>query len=424
MQLGAQSLTRLMLIAAVTTAGCGVQAASTARPDATSGRSATVYVLSAGEMTPIQVGSDRPQKQIRMPGLPVAMVVTPNGDRAYVASLAQNGASGLVTPVSLVTRVAGRPIRVPPYPMYLAITPDGRTVYVASQIDGDNQYPGQITPIDVATGKAGSPIRVGIDPGPILITPDGKTAYIANSGFSTQGSGSYLTPISIAAGRARKPISLPGTGVAMTPDGTTIYAVGTDYGAGPAPTAGPDRASSAWVGARPARTGVVVPISTATSRTGKPIRIPGNPSAIAVAPDGRTAYVLDDPGPGARPETAIPVSVITHLAGRPVPVAAQSFDIAFAPDGKTAYVLGSGIITQIRVAADTVQRLIRVAKPSVAIAFTPDSRIAYVVSSPYTIRGDRISFGRSSVVRVSAATGIAGASILVGREAMALAVVP
>ena len=39
---------------------------------------------------------------------------------------------------------------------------------------------------------------------------------------------------------------------------------------------------------------VVTPVATATNTPGKPIKIGGSPWAIAITPDGKTAYVLDD----------------------------------------------------------------------------------------------------------------------------------
>jgi DNA-binding beta-propeller fold protein YncE len=73
---------------------------------------------------------------------------------------------------------------------------------------------------------------------------------------------------------------------AITPDGKTLY-VGSD---------GPLR-------------GAVIPISTATNRSGQPIPVAADD--IAITPDGRTLYAAARQG-------VVPISTATNTPGKPI----------------------------------------------------------------------------------------------------------
>ena len=61
----------------------------------------------------------------------------------------------------------------------LAIKGDQSWVYVSNYLDGT------VTPINTATNTAGTPIPVGANPYGIAMTPDGTTVYVANNGGNT-----------------------------------------------------------------------------------------------------------------------------------------------------------------------------------------------------------------------------------------------
>jgi DNA-binding beta-propeller fold protein YncE len=394
-------------------------------------RHVVVYATAVGRVTPISAATDRVRDRIHVPGLPVAMAVTPNGQRVFIASMTSQSKAGLITQVRVSSDQAQTPIKVPPDPTGIAISPDGQTAYVASELNPRLQSPGRITPIDVATGRTSKPIKVGIDPGPVLFTPSGKTAYVLNFGFNSQSGHAFLTPITVATGHAGKPIALPISDdiiqVAMAPNGRTVYAVGIHFPSVPPTTsgsaghAGPSRAPG-QAAARP--TGRLVPVSTVTNKVGSSIRLPGDSAGLAIAPGSRLAYVVDDPGTGSGPGAAFPVNLVTGQVGRSVPVKAGSEVVAFTPNGHVAYVLGPGAVVPIRARTDTAERAIRAAKTPVAIAFTPDSKKAFVLSSPVTIKGDHVSFDRSWVIPIVVARDRAGKPIPVGRGGISIAVVP
>jgi YVTN family beta-propeller protein len=80
-------------------------------------------------------------------------------------------------------------------------------------------------------------------------------------------------------------------------------------------------------------TGTVTPITTATNRAGNPIRIDEGPGAIAIAitRDGKTAYVTNS-GAG----TVMPIATATNTLGKPIKVGRRPFALVIAPDSRGA----------------------------------------------------------------------------------------
>ena len=157
----------------------------------------------------------------------------------------------------------------------------------------------------------------------------------------------------------------------------------------------------------PGGQGLVTPISTTTNQAGTPIGL------------GRSAATWPRrPRPTGRRFTSsrsstnrvIPISTTTNTAGKRIRVGKEPDAIAITPDGRTAYVagLGSGTVTPIATATNTPGPAIRVGRANaglVAIAITPDGQTAYVVN-------DGTSPG--TVVPISTATDRAGKPISVG----------
>jgi DNA-binding beta-propeller fold protein YncE len=165
------------------------------------------------------------------------------------------------------------------------------------------------------------------------------TAYVLNGGFCDGGR--TVTPIDTATDTALRAIKV-GNGpdaIAFTPDGQMAYVVS---GALPAGTCSQS--------ARPADTVTPIRVGTGTALT--PIRIK-NPGAIAITPNGKTAYVVGGAG-------VIPISTATNKAGQVIKIRGAGV-IAITPDGKTAYVTsGEYTVTPIRIATGTALRPIRV----------------------------------------------------------------
>jgi dipeptidyl aminopeptidase/acylaminoacyl peptidase len=293
---------------------------------------------------------------------------------AYVLGGSQT--VGTVTPISSSTHQPERPIVVRTgSPLVttdtaMAVTPDGKTIWVA---DGST-----VTPISTATNAAGTPVRVVSQHGQngiqqLLMSPDGKTVYGLD--WSTLA----VTPITTATDRAGQPIDLgPGTGgpaeMAITPNGKTLYVLFL-YPPGSEPS-------------------YVIPISTATDQAGKPIRIAEDVSAMVVAPDGKTLYLVGEPrtkgssGPSATIEVT-PIATATDQPGRAIPIAAGALGIqtpvTASPDGQTVYiVVGSpSRVIPFSLATNSPGKPVSFGSAQLLdIEMAPDGRTAYVMSVP------------------------------------------
>jgi YVTN family beta-propeller protein len=179
-----------------------------------------------------------------------------------------------------------------------------------------------------------------------------------------------------------------------------------------APTAGalPSNALVAGQGAENV-TGAL-PINLVGHTTGPeiPFGVVGNPFGVAIAPDGRTAYITL-----AYPGEVIPVDVATNKAGPGIAVAGRPTEIAITPDGKTAYATTSEdeSVTPIDLATDKIGPEIKVGKDPEGIAITHDGRTAYIANQQ-----------SESVTPIDLATNKAGAEIKVGAFPRAVAITP
>jgi DNA-binding beta-propeller fold protein YncE len=77
----------------------------------------------------------------------------------------------------------------------------------------------------------------------------------------------------------------------------------------------------------------VTPINVATNTAGTPIKVSGEPVAMAVAPDGKTSYVIN----GFPSTTLTPVDLATNTPGNSIKLSVDPEAIAMAPQGKTVY---------------------------------------------------------------------------------------
>ena len=177
--------------------------------------------------------------------------------------------------------------------------------------------------------------------------------------------------------------------------------------------------------------GTVTPIRLATGIPGTPIKVAQGPLAIAITPDGKTAYVTsisEDPARRYVPRHGVvtPISLATGAPGRPIKVGQGPFGIAITPDGTTAYVANSAdsTVTPIRLATGTPGTPINVAQGPLAIAITPDGKTAYVTSALADVTRDLFSPRAGDVTPIRLATGTPGRPIQVGRVPSAIAITP
>lgn len=142
-------------------------------------------------------------------------------------------------------------------------------------------------------------------------------------------------------------------------------------------------------GKLPASPGGVLPVNTVTGTAGRFITIPGA-SYLAISPNGRTVYVSTQPvGASSGPSEVVPIDTATNTPLHPVkvPTGDGSGGIAVSPDGKTVYAVtflphGLSAITPISTASNTATKPILIHLPSVSsLGIAPDGRTAWVYNS-------------------------------------------
>ncbi len=214
-----------------------------------------------------------------------------------------------------------------------------------------------------------------------------------------------MTPIDTATNKALRPITVPPgvTAIAITPNRKTVYVSSRErYGPG-TNCSGP-----------PVPANTVTPISTATRKAGKPIYVGAGPGAIAIAPNGITAYVLTARG-------LVPIRTATSKRGKVIKGTAGASAIAIAPNGNTAYVTGPvtytggysrTALTAIRTATNTITKVITIrSKQSIeisAIGITPNGRTAYLLNVLFEPGAPN-----GTVIPLRIATGTVGTPITV-----------
>ncbi len=195
----------------------------------------------------------------------------------------------------------------------------------------------------------------------------------AASGQLLVASESGLTPIDTATNAAGSTLTkLDGFGpVAITPDGSTAYAVQSG-----GPIADDDVVQFQMTASGPAEE-TKIPLSAA-SYGGTPS---SNPiiTSIAIAPNGRTAYLADTDNSVVLP---LDLTQSPPAFGTAIPVPAGATDVAVSPDSATVYVLGAGKITPISASTGTLGSVITVTGDvnTESFALTPDGSEAYVAA--------------------------------------------
>jgi len=247
-----------------------------------------------------------------------------------------------------------------------------------------------IIPVNLATGQPGTPMEIGYPLSSIAITPDGETAYVADD----MGVGTVIR-VNLATGRYSKPIKVDH--LLKLPDGHTV-------GDGPIAIAITPDGKTAYTANYEAWT--VTPIDVATGARGTPIRVGQNPNSIAITPDGKTAYTAN-----AGDGTVTPIDLATHIARAPIDVPGAPpngvpWAIAITPNGKTAYVgTVAGKVIPIDLATGTPGKPIGGVGSYPEIAIAPNGKVVYVTSQ----------FGET-IMPIDLTTGLRGAPIRVGQD--------
>jgi YVTN family beta-propeller protein len=290
----------------------------------------------------------------------------PRSGAAYVV----DGRRNEVIPIDLATDTAEPAIHGFDAPGQLVISPDGGTAYVV------NAGTDTVVPIDLATNTVEPAIRGFGPPGPIAISPDGRTAYVFEDDRR-------LVPIDLQVDVAEPAITFrPGSGVGEHAESLAISRNGRNAILG------------SFNARRRVVSGTVAVVDLRSGRVKAVVHGFVHPSAIAIAPNGRTAYVAD-PTRG----TVTPINLRTDRAlAAPELTAEGAFPdadaAAITPNGKTVYIADN------RTGVATINTATRSPKPAGLtlreprdLAITPNGATAYFTS------------GDGSVIPIDLATG-------------------
>ncbi len=241
---------------------------------------------------------------------------------------------------------------------------------------------GTVSTIDVKTRKKDpTDIAVGPAPAALAVTPDGNTAFVPDFG--------PVASLSEAVDLLRElPPGIVGT--VSTIDVKTRTKDPTDIPVGALPIAVAVTPDGKTAFVTNTGSGTVSTIDVKT-RTKNPTDIPVGPYPVAVkvTPDGNTAVVtnfgpfpsLSDPA-AASPGTVATFDVKTRTKNpTDIPVGVGAVGLAITPDGKTAVVANraSGTVSTIDVKTKTKNPTdIPVGGNPNAVAITPDGKTAFV----------------------------------------------
>jgi DNA-binding beta-propeller fold protein YncE len=310
---------------------------------------------------------------------------------------------------------ASRPVSAP-----AAIEPVGRTVYAVYGSDFRHESRlGAIIPLRNA--EAGKLIRIGVLTAGVAVTPDGKTLYAPE--------GKTVVPIPTSTGKLGKPIQVGAAGsynsITIDPNGKLAYVSGSPDTIVPINLAtnkpgkpiglplsphgytafAPD-GKTAYVTSGNGRPGMIISISTATGTLGQPIHIAGGAAGMVFSPGGKIAYVSGRSD--TNKSTIIPVNLTTDAPGQAIHISGDLFDIAITPDGKTIYAETTAGVVPVSTITRKAGKLITFGSGHFPdqMVITPDGKTVYVVADSYTNVGE--------VVPLSTATNTVGKPILSG----------
>ena len=191
---------------------------------------------------------------------PLGIVVTPDGNKIYVA----NSGSDSISVIDVNTKKVTVTVPVEGSPRYISITPDGKKVYVGN-FDGEN-----ISVIGTATDTVIATVPVGNITTSVELSPDGKKAYAWNGNVYNT---SVIRAVAIIDTKTENVIAKVPVGnrlgqIAISPDGKKVY-VEDLYNAS------------------------IAVIDTKTNTVIATVPVGESPMGIAVTPDGKKVYVAN-----------------------------------------------------------------------------------------------------------------------------------
>jgi len=256
-----------------------------------------------------------------------------------------NVGSDDVSVIDPLGRAVVATIAVGAQPNGVAVTPDGQRVYVSNFRDDS------VSVIDAARRGVVATVEVGDGPVGIAVSPDGRHAYVANRESSTV---SVIDTASDAVVATLAGVGPGSNGIALTPDGSRAY-VNNAFSRDP---------------------GTLSVIDTAAGAVVDRVEVYRNPKRIAVAPDGRTAYVAN-----FRSWNISIVDVATNRFVTGLRVSGRTVGAVVHPNGQYAYVTNlDGTVEILETSNHLLTEPIQVGRQPYAVALSGQGGEAYVAN--------------------------------------------
>jgi len=330
-----------MASAAIVLAGCG--SASSPRPadqpshPSPPGRS-TIYVVDRPTLIPIEAAQHKTGRPIVLPAGSAGVAIAPDRRTAYVT------AGALVIPVDLATGAQRKPFAVPGISSPIAVGRDSSTGYLLHGSD--------IAVLNLRRGTIERSIVVpGIAIDSLLLPAKGQAGCVIGTTITTGfGTGPpVLERVDLATGRKGKRVTIPAFfASALAPDGRTAYLASGN---------------------------LLVPVDVGTGKVGQAIKTPMRGiGAIAIATNGRTAYVGNLKPQGPHSGLIVPVDLAAGKALAAIHVPSYPYsitDIVIAQDQRTAFAAAYSAVIPINLSTRKVEPPIHMPDGAHAIILAP-----------------------------------------------------
>jgi YVTN family beta-propeller protein len=264
----------------------------------------------------------------------------------------------------------------------------GSTPYAyVSNISGNN-----VSVVNAATFSVYTSVSVPTAPNGLAVTPDGTTVYVVSQDANIVSTISTSTN-SIEASIALPPGSSP-VQVAISPNGAYAYVV--DQGTNSVSvisTASQSVVATIAVGFHPNGIsfnpggsyayvannygGTVSVINTATNSVTSTFAANSGPTAVVMSPNGNYLYVANQWSGTVTVHAAATGLIVATISGFAYPNS-----IAITPDGNTLFVTNGngGSVSAVSTASNTIQATVPTSSLPTAVAISTDGTQAYVVN--------------------------------------------
>lgn len=297
---------------------------------------------------------------------------------------------------------------------------------IAELVVGDTVYDialhTPMTPPAPAPTSAQRLVTVGAFPTGVAVSPDGSKVYAVNTGddsVSVIDAAAGTAAVAIAVGRAPY-------GIALTPDGRTAYVANAGGNSvSVIDTRAQAVTATVAVGEKPYGVAVApdeqrvyvtnqaggsLSIIDCVGAIKSTITVGIAPTGVAISADGTWAYVVDNEA-----HALVVVDTAAGTVTNTIPVGKHPAQVAVTPDGEQAFVTnaGGGSVSVVDLATTAVTETLLVSDHPIGVAVGANGRFAYVTALDASLVAGTVTIidiatGSTTTTRAGAPYGVAG----------------